>query len=36
MTENRPELIAPAGDAASMQAALQAGADSVYFRSGRL
>jgi len=31
MTENRPELIAPAGDAASMQAALQAGADSVYF-----
>ncbi|HCD36684.1 MAG TPA: U32 family peptidase [Chlorobium sp.] len=31
MTHIRPELIAPAGDAASMQAALQAGADSVYF-----
>ncbi|MDT9545939.1 MAG: U32 family peptidase [Chlorobium sp.] len=31
MTQIRPELIAPAGDATSMQAALQAGADSVYF-----
>jgi len=32
----RPELLAPAGDPASLSAALQAGADAVYFGAGEL
>ncbi|MBN2344544.1 MAG: U32 family peptidase [Deltaproteobacteria bacterium] len=31
MTKNKPELIAPAGDFVSLQAAIQSGADAVYF-----
>ena len=31
MRPRRPEVLAPAGDAASMRAAVRAGADAVYF-----
>ena len=36
LDRRKPELMAPAGDAASLAAALRAGADSIYFGIGKL